>query len=349
MKSRKFTALLLSGVLAASMLAGCGGVNKEETVAVLDGQNIQLGIANFAARLQQAGYDDFYVAYFGEEVWSSDLYGNGTTMEAQIKDGVIESMKDMYTLKNHMDDYGISLSEDEKTAISDTAVSFMDANAADAIDALGATREIVEEYLTLVTIQNKMHEAIIADADTDVSDEEANTSAYSYVRISKTSYTDADGNVVEYTEEELTDLLDTVEKFALEAQSDQGMEAAAENYEYTVNPGTFTAGDETLDAAVLSSLQGLKEGEVSGVIDTDSNYYVLRLDAKTDEEATESNRQSIISERQEALYEEVLGGWQEESEWTVNDKVWADVTFDNLFTTVVPDTETESVLEPTEQ
>lgn len=38
---------------------------------------------------------------------------------------------------------------------------------------MGATEDIVEEYLTLVTIQARMHEAIIADADTNVSDEEA--------------------------------------------------------------------------------------------------------------------------------------------------------------------------------
>ena len=54
MKAKRFTTLLVSGVLAASMLVGCGGINKNETVATLDGQEIKLGVANFAARLQQA-------------------------------------------------------------------------------------------------------------------------------------------------------------------------------------------------------------------------------------------------------------------------------------------------------
>ena len=54
MKVKRFTTLLVSGVLAASMLVGCGGINKNETVATLDGQEIKLGVANFAARLQQA-------------------------------------------------------------------------------------------------------------------------------------------------------------------------------------------------------------------------------------------------------------------------------------------------------
>lgn len=338
MKTGKFTALLLSGVLAASVLTGCSSINKNEALATFDGETVSLGVANFAARLQQASYDEFYVAYFGEEVWSSDLYGNGTTMEANLKDGVIESLQEMYILKEHMKDYGIDLSEEEKTAIAAVASDFVAANDRDALDALGADQEIVEEYLTLVTIQTKMHEAIIADADTNVSDEEANTSAYSYVQISKTTYTDAEGNSAEYTEEELSQLSKTVALFATEAKSDS-LENAAEKYEYTLSSGTFTAEDDTLDEAVLTALKGLAEGEVSGVIDTDSDYYVLRLDAVTDEEATETTRESIISQRQSDLYDEVLSGWKEEHEWVVDDKVWAKVTFDNLFTTVQEGTE----------
>ena len=72
MRTKRWTAAVLAGVMAASMLTGCG-LDKNETVATFDETEIPLGVANFAARLRQAGYDDFYVAYFGEEVWSSDM------------------------------------------------------------------------------------------------------------------------------------------------------------------------------------------------------------------------------------------------------------------------------------
>jgi foldase protein PrsA len=98
----------------------------------------------------------------------------------------------------------------------------------------------------------------------------------------------------------------------------------------------------------------LEEGEVSDVIELDSSYYVVRLDAKTDEEATEETRQDIISERQSDHYSEVLDAWKEASDWTLNEKVWAKVSFDNLFTTIAESTEsadeTEAELvETTEQ
>lgn len=341
MRRKRFAAVLLSGVMAASLLAGCGGVNKEAAVAVLDGEEVSLGLANFAARLQQASYDDFYVSYFGEGVWSSDMSGNGTTMEDSTKTNALESVENMLVLQKHMSEYGVELTEEEKNTIADTAASFMEANSKEALNALGATSEIVEEYLTLMTIENKMHTAMIADADTNVSDEEANTSAYSYVRISKQTYTDADGKSAEYTEDELTKLAETTKEFVAAAKEDT-LEMAAESYEYTVSTGTFTKEDESLNEAVLNALQGLKEGEVSDVIDTDTNYYVVRLDKETDADATEETRQSIISQRQSDLYSEVLDGWKEEHEWTVDEKVWKTVTFDNLFTTIVPSTETET-------
>ena len=341
MKKRNIAAVLVSGMMAVSMLAGCGGVNKDAVVATLDEEEVSLGLANFAARLQQASYDDFYVAYFGENVWSSDMYGNGTTMETNLKDSVMETVEDMYILQKHMGDYGVEITADEENAIGEAASAFMTANSKDAVNALGATEDIVKEYLTLVTVQNKMHDAIIADADTNVSDEEANTSAYSYVRISQKTYTDDEGNSREYTEDQLTELAKTVEKFAEEAASDS-LENAADSYGYSVSNGTFTKDDESLDEAVFAKLQSLDEGAVSGVIDTEDNYYVVRLDQKTDAEATEQTRQSIISQRQNKLYNEVLDGWKEEHEWIVDEKVWAKVTFDNLFTTTAESTETES-------
>lgn len=343
MNTKKFTALLLSGVMAASVLAGCGGIDKDAVVATLDGQEIKLGVANFAARLQQAQYDDFYTAYFGEDVWNSDPYGNGATMQDNLKDSVIGSIEDMYVLKNHMDDYGVALSEEDQTAIKTAAADFMSVNTDDALEAMGATEDIVEEYLTLVTIQTRMREAIIVDADTNVSDEEANTSDYSYVVISKTSYKDADGNTVDYTDEEKADLADTVKKFQ-SAATTVTLEDAADEFGYTVSTGSFASDNTTLDADVLAALQGLtEEGQVSDVVETDSSYYVLRLDTITDADKTEQHRQEIIGNRQSELYSEVLQGYKDEAEWVLNEKVWKTVTFNNLFTTTVESTETETV------
>lgn len=339
MRKNKIAASLLCGVMAASLLAGCGGVDKNAVVARFDDTEISLGVANFAARLQQANYDDFYIAYFGETVWDSDLYGNGTTMQDEVKTGVLDTLFGIYTLQAHAEEYGVSLSEEETAAIEKAAADFVAGNDAKALAAMGADEAVVKEYLTLLTMQKKMHDAVTAEADVTVSDEEANTGAYSYVTIPKTSVTDADGDAAESTKNGQAEPAETMEVFAAAAK-EEGMEAAAEQYAYTVNAYTFTADDAVLDEAVVTALQGLDEGEISDVIETDSSYYVVRLDAATDEEATESNRQNLLETRRNEYYNEKLESWKAEHTWTVEEKVWEAVTFDNLFTTIEESTET---------
>lgn len=345
---KRLTALLLSGVLAVSMFAGCGTeMNKTATVATDGTNNITLGVANFASRLTQAQYDDFYVAYFGENVWRTDMYGYGTTAEDDLKANVMENLYAMYALKNHMGDYGVEVTAEDVAAISAVAESFISANSAEAIEALGADREIVEAYLELLTIQSRMHAEIIKGADTNVSDEEAATSAYSQVYVSKTSYTDAEGKTAEYTPEEVEALAQKVGAFA-EAAKANGLSAAAESYEYTVSTGTYNA-NSTVSEEIKSALATLTtDGAVSDLIETETGYYVLQMDAIVDATATEATRESIISERQNALYTEVVDGYLEEMEWDLDERLWRQISFDNLFTVYEPEAETEE-LDVTEQ
>ena len=123
------------------------------------------------------------------------------------------------------------------------------------------------------------------------------------------------------------------------------LEEAAEEYEYTVNTGTFTEEDDVLDEELLTALKGLKEGKVSALVETNESYYILRLDKETDEEATEAKRKSIIEERQEDYYNEMIEGWMEDVTWTVEEKTVSRISFDNLFTTTKESTEGDTAEE----
>lgn len=338
MKKMRISALLLCGALAVSMLAGCGkSIDKTAVLATAGEKEVTLGLANFAARFQQALYDDFYVAYMGQDVWKSDMYGNGQTMEDSMKANVLESLHAMYALEANMADYGVEITDADKAAIAETAEKFMSSNSKEAIEALGASNEIVEEYLTLLTVQAKMHTEIIKDVDTVVSDDEAKTSTYSYVYISKTTYTDEEGNTVNYTDAQLELLAKKVEELESNAKEDT-LENAAEALEYKVTAGTYNA-DSTLNEDVKAALEEMKDGEIK-VVDLENAYYVLRMDAVMDKDATEENRKAIISQRETDLYIEVVEKYQEAVSWTVDEKLWKKVSFDNLFTTYLPSTET---------
>ena len=72
--------------------------------------------------------------------------------------------------------------------------------------------------------------------------------------------------------------------------------------------------------------------------------FVLSLMASFMFSCTDIETIDLEKEAVKDLYDETLDGWKEGIEWAVKEKVWDDVNFDNLFTTI-KDTETESTTE----
>lgn len=331
MRTKKLAALCLTGAMVISMLTGCG-INKNEVVVTYNNGEVTMGLVNFLVRYEQTASTGIYEMYFGEDPWNSDAYGAGSTMGDSLKEDIIEEIHEMVTLRDHMSEYGVSLSDEEKSAITNAAKAFMSANDAKTLQAMGATQEIVEEVLSLYTIQHKMHHEIIADVDTVVSDEEANMTAYTMVRFNTGGYYDSSYNYVAYTEEEAAEIKAQAEEFYAAVTDPAELEAIAEEKGYSASTGTYDADDTSLEEAVRTALEGLDEGQMAELITTDSASYVVRLDAKTDEEATEENRQDIIAEREDTLYDDTLSGWQEEDNWTVKERALAKIDFKDVYT-----------------
>lgn len=339
MRLKKLTAVLLAGVmLSAAALGGCGTINKDATAATLnDDTEISMGYANFVARYQQATYDSFFVSYYGEGYWTNEDYANedGETMEDTTKEGIMETIELQYLLEAHMADYGVEITDEEQAAISEAAEKFISDNSKAAIKELGATQEYVEKFLYYRTVTEKMTEAIKAEADTNVSDEEAAQRTFSYMKIDLKNYTDEDGNTQEYTEEELENVKQTAQEAAAAAAED--FDAASETYSYDIKTYSYGSDEESEEDggfcdAVITAADEMKEGDVSGLIEGTDCYYIVRLDSEYDEEATEKKRESIISTRQDEHYTEVTDGYLEEAEFEINEKEWEKVKFDNIFT-----------------
>ena len=173
--------LAIAGVcvcMTASTLTGCG-VKEDSVVATVDGDEISYALANFVIRYNQAQYEQFYTAYGayiglqpGTNVWEQSMDGKSTLGE-NLREGAMESLKDMYLLEDHMKEYDITITEEEKKAIEKAADAFLAENEPEVLEAMSANKETVSRMLELSTIYTKMQSAIYDTVDTEVSDEEA--------------------------------------------------------------------------------------------------------------------------------------------------------------------------------
>lgn len=343
MRAKKITAFILAAALCATSMSGCG-INKDAKAASMNGQTVTLGVANFYCRYEQATMEDAYKAYLQtSDIWSKDISGNGTTLEETVKDQAMETLHEMYTLQAHMKDYNVELTDVDKKAVKEAAQKFMDSNSTEAIKEMGATEDIVEEILTLYTVRDKMKDAIEADVDTKVSDDEANMRAYTMIKIATNGHTDENYQFVNYTDDEVAAIKKTASEMADELKEDGAtLESVAKAHDYETTTGTYDADNDTLGDDVKKALDDLKEGETSGLIETDDAEYFVRIDSDTDKDATEKNRQSIIDQRKDDLYKKVLSGWQKDDGWKVVKKALAKIEFSNSLTQQDPNASTES-------
>lgn len=346
MNWKKGTALVLAGAMSASvLLAGCGSkIDQDAVVATLGDKEITLGFANFAAQYQAITYDSYFLSTYGEDMWSKDIFGSGSTLTESVKSMVMQNIETNYVLEQHMADYNVEITEDELNKMKEAAAQFMEDNSSSTIKALGAKEEYVEEMLRLDKIQKRMKDAIEAETDTEVSDEEAAQRTFSYIQISGSGYYDDSNQFVQYTDEEKTALADTVKDVAAAAKED--FDTAAETNGYTVKYYSYGSEEDnsTMDAAVTTAADGLKEGEISDLITTDSgDYYIIRLDKEFDEDATATRKDEIVTERKTTHYNEVLDGYKEEGGFEIKEDVWAAVNFDELYTVKTTQADTEAV------
>lgn len=333
---KRVTALGLAGMLAVTGLTGCGSMNNDDVVATVGENEIKLGVANFYARMQQAQYETYYAGMMGttgEELWAKET--DGKTYEQSVKSDIIKSLENIYILEQHASEYDVVLSEDEKKAIDKAAEEFDENNALEDKEAVSGYNKYVKKVLELLTIQSKMEDAMTADVDTEVSDDEAAQKAMKYVFYSYTK--DENDSTSTMSETEKTEVKKKTTDFAekLKNSDTKDIDAAANEADMEVQTATFDSESTSPNADLVKAADALTaEGDVTDAIETDSGIYVAKVTSFLDRTATDAKKQSIVEERKKDQYDDLLKKWRKKTDINLNKRVWKKVDFQKQGVTV---------------
>lgn len=340
-KKRGFV-LSLAGIIAAASLSGCNtsSVDNDEVLATVGDSEIPYGVANFYARMVQSRYEDYYTNLMGStpsEFWEQEFLGE--IYEESVKNDLMEELERLYLLRQHMEEYDIALTEEEEKAIQDAAAEFEETNDLETKEIVSGYAKYIEEYLTLVTIDEKMDAPMKEGVDEDVSDEEAAQKSMKYVFFSYTKEGDDssseeepdDGSSKEMSDDEKEELKKAAEKFAedLKDSKDKDIDAAAEKADLDVETVTFDSETKQPSTDLIEAADKLKENEVTDVIETGSGLYVGVVTSLLDRKATDEKKESIIEERKDEQYNSLIDEWRGEVEITVNQELWEGIDFAN--------------------
>lgn len=334
---KRFMVLALTGVMAVSSFTGCSRTaDDNEVVATVNGDEISAGLANFYARMNQAQYETWYAGYMGDNMWASEAE-EGKTYEESVKSQIMEDLQNMYLFEDHMKDYDIEISEEEETSIKEAAEEFDEANGLAEKEKVSGSIENVERLLRLLTIRQRVGDAVRATADMEVSDEEAAQKTMKYVTFSYNT-TDEEGNSTPMTDEEKEDLKKEAEEFAEGAKEAEDFAAYVTEKEYEAKDAAFDA-EETMSipAELAKAADKLEEGGVTDVVETDNGLYVAKVTSLFDKDATEAEKQNIISQRKQEKYDEAIEEWRKDADISVVEKVWKKIDFNELSVTMYVD------------
>mgnify|MGYP002544925340 CR=1 FL=1 len=323
---KRLAVVLLTAVIAAGAMAGCGQetIKDSDVVATVGKTEIKGNIANFFARYQQAMYETYYSSMLGENMWTTKV-DDDTTYEESAKETIMQSLEELYLLNEHVGDYDVSLTEDEKKAIGEAADAFVEANGENVREVISGDKETVEEVLRLFTIQQKMRTEMLKDVDRKVSDEEAAQKAMQYVAFTYSEESKSeDSESTSDTKEEAKTKADT---FLDAVKGGTDFEQAAKDQETSTLDLTFNSETTSPNEEVIAAADKLDAGQVTDVIETDSGYYVAKVTSTFDQTATDNKKQQIISERENDRYNEIVEGWKDDTKIKENKDVWKKIDF----------------------
>ena len=326
--AKKIALTALVCVTAAGMMTGCGSkkLDGTKTAVTVNKEEVSLGVVNLAARMQQAQAEAMYKMYLGGNSDSMSIWDTKMEDESDETYGenavttTVESVEKMCLEKEHASEYDVEITDDEQKAIEEAAKNFMAANTDETIAELAVSEDDVKKFLELETYDIKMKDAIEAKADIKLDEKEYQQMSFSYasVRVSGDNVTDDDAKKNEENIQKFLDKLneDTTADFSeIGKEIDENMTATTGTCPtYEEGDDSATNGDAYPDD-VRTALRKLEEGEVNkDIIKTDSIWYVVRLDSKDDETATENKKESLTNTKKDDYYNDTTDGWKKKAD-----------------------------------
>ena len=316
---RKAAAYGLVLAMGCTSLAGCGKngakIDGSKTLMTVNGEDLRMGVASFYTRFQQAQMYQFYSMYFGSGAAIFDTVedeATGKTYGDDIKEEVLSELEKLVIINQHADEFGVSLTDEQKANITAAAEAYIASNDQAVLDKVGAAKEDVEKLLTLQTVQSLMMDPIVKDVDREVPDEDAQQTTLTYVAVnvaeeeaSETSEAEAQSEaaVSEATTSEATTSEATTSEATAESETAVSEATASETSAVESEAAVSETAAVESEAAASETAAVESEAAVSETAAVESEAAVSET-AAVESEAAASETAAVESETAESEEEE---------------------------------------------
>ncbi len=316
---QRVVALFLAAALTIGALAGCSApklTGKElsaKTIATYGDTAIAASEANFYLRSLQYTYEIYYGMLYGEDMWDMEVTTK-KTMGDSVREVILSEVFQIYVLNEKAAELGISLSEADLEKVEKAVDEYLEETPETILEAVDLERAELVEIYKRNALANRVWEYAVKDTDTEVSDEEAMQRQVTVITLS-------DGASAYDSEEMKDDVLAALKE-------GKTMSDIAEEKSLTATP--YHLGEGDYESSFGPKAMELEKDAYDAVyVESSANWYVMYCDETFDEEATETEKETIIEERKAAEFESVYAEWKTAAKAFEVDEDVADLlTFD---------------------
>lgn len=291
---------------AALTLSGCGDETKVVLTAGMK-ENEVFRIAEASCLLPEAmiyltNLQNQYEAVYGSQIW--EVQGSRESLEEGVKKqvlGELAQVKSMMLLAQHR---GTALDETEQQRVQAAAAEYFSSLNETEKELLGADEALIGQMYQEYALAAKVYRQIVEGVNPEISDDEARTITVQVIRVS-----------------------DRTEAEELWQKAEEGADfeaLARENSEDDVISCSFGKGEK--DPAVEKAAFNLGKDEISGVVDAEDGFYILRCVSTFDEAQTQLNKEKIANQRRNEAFNQEYDTFAASLVRQLNEPLWDSVT-----------------------
>ena len=327
---KQFSGLLAAVLISLTVFTGCAENADGDTKIVLTtgfDKDEVFRIEKSSCRLPEimlylVNMQSQYENTFGSQIWDA-TYEN-KSLSDNVKDTVLARVAQIKTMNLMAAQKEITLSDTELEKANQAGTEYFQALSSQEIQDIGATEALTQETYREYALANKVYEALIADINPEISDDEARIITIQQILL-KTYYVDAQGNKIAY---------DDAKKEEIYEKAKEAQKKAAEGADFSTliseysddDTGDYSFGKGTYDAAFENAAFNLGTDEISGVVETKYGYHIMKCISTFDKDETDANKVKILEERRKEVFNEEYSGFVESLTRNLNDDLWNTVT-----------------------
>ena len=373
---KRIASLAVAAVMSAAMLVGCGGGSSSASgssnpAITYDGTSVSMEEANFYTYIMKSQYE----SYYGTEIWDMEIE-EGVTFGDSMKDMVNDALVQMLILNSKAEDYGVSLTSEDNTSISEYIENFKANVGEETMAEEGITEGVIKSVVEKSYIASYVYDAMMTQEEVKLSDDEKADAVcvrvqHILITTTETITQDEEGNNIDMTADEIdaykAQQKTLAESVLAKAKAGEDFQALAD--EYTAeNAGFEFAFDKNgfdpvnysymVEPFYTASWQ-LGEGEISDLVESDYGYHIIKCISLNDETATQAAITLKENDLKYVSLDEKLLQMTEEAEYTVSEdweayKIVSDVVDetvagDETAVETVTETAAETVEDTTEE